>query len=86
MSEMEYEGNETIVATGHCLVLTSDGITEARNEDRVMFGFERMRETVASASIGGALQSLLTTHQAFTGSLEQEDDITLIALNRLPQQ
>ena len=67
---------------GQCLVLTSDGITEARDADRVMFGFARMRDTVASAPAGGALQTLLLAQQGFVGDIEQEDDITVIALNR----
>lgn len=83
LSGMDYEGAEAVIEEGQCLVLTSDGITEARNEDRVMFGFDRMRNTVASAPPGGALQTLLLTQQGFVGGLEQEDDITLIALNRL---
>jgi serine phosphatase RsbU (regulator of sigma subunit) len=59
------------------------GITEARNGDRVMFGFDGVRDAVASAPSGGALQTLLMSQQRFTGPIEQEDDITLIALNRL---
>ena len=81
---MQYEAAETVLGEGQCLVLTSDGITEARNPDREMFGFDRMRQTVASASLGGTLQTLLLAQQGFGGAVEQEDDITVIALNRLP--
>ena len=83
LTGMEYEGAEAVVEHGQCLVLTSDGITEAHNADRVMFGFARMRASVASAPQGGALQTLLRSQQTFAGQVEQEDDITLIALNRL---
>ena len=83
MTGMDYEEAEALVGEGQCLVLTSDGITEAHNADRVMFGFARMRDAVASAPAGGALQTLLLAEQGFVGSVEQEDDITLIALNRL---
>jgi hypothetical protein len=83
LTGMEYEAAEAVVEHGQCLVLTSDGITEAHNSDRVMFGFARMRDTVASAPQGGALQTLLRSQQSFVGEVEQEDDITLIALNRL---
>ena len=68
---------------GNVWCSTSDGITEAHNADRVMFGFARMRDSVASAPQGGALQTLLRSQQTFAGQVEQEDDITLIALNRL---
>lgn len=83
LSGMEYEGAETVLEHGQSLVLTSDGITEARNGDRVMFGFDGVRDAVASAPTGGALQTLLMSQQGFTGPIEQEDDITLISLNRL---
>jgi serine phosphatase RsbU (regulator of sigma subunit) len=82
MNGMEYESAETRLDQGHCLVLTSDGITEARNQERVMFGFDLMRETVAAAPTGATLQTLLVTQQAYTGPIEQEDDITLITLSR----
>jgi serine phosphatase RsbU (regulator of sigma subunit) len=48
-----------------------------------MFGFDRTRDIVASAPSGGGLQTLLLGQQSFVGEVEQEDDITLIALNRL---
>ena len=83
MADMEYEAAVAVIGEKQCLVLTSDGITEARDSDRVMFGFDRMRETIASAPSGGALQTLLLAQQGFTGDGEQEDDITVIALNRL---
>jgi serine phosphatase RsbU (regulator of sigma subunit) len=80
---MEYEGAEAVIEEGQSVVLTSDGITEAHNADRVMFGFDRTRDIVASAPSGGGLQTLLLGQRSFAGEVEQEDDITLIALNRL---
>jgi serine phosphatase RsbU (regulator of sigma subunit) len=83
LAGMEYEGAEVVIEEGQSAVLTSDGITEAHNADRVMFGFDRTRDIVASAPSGGGLQTLLLGQQSFVGEVEQEDDITLIALNRL---
>ena len=82
LTEMDYEVAEVVLNVGHCLVLTSDGVSEARDQNRVMFGFGRMRESVASAPAGAALQTLLSAKRGFIGDLEQEDDITVIALNR----
>jgi serine phosphatase RsbU (regulator of sigma subunit) len=84
LSGMEYEGREAVIERGESVVLTSDGITEAHNADRVMFGFDRMRDNVAAAPSDGGLQTLLLAHQSFVGEIDQEDDITLIALNRMP--
>ena len=80
---MQYEGAEAVIEEGESVVLTSDGITEAHNSDRAMFGLDRTRDIVAAAPAGGGLQSLLLGQQTFVGEVEQEDDITLIVLNRL---
>ena len=83
LTEMDYEVAEVVLDIGQSLVLTSDGISEARDANRVMFGFTRMRDSVASAPPGGGLQTLLLAQRGFIGEVEQEDDITAISLNRL---
>ena len=82
LNQMDYEVAEVVLEKGDCLVLTSDGISEARDANRVMFGFTRMRNSVASAPAGRALQTLLLAQKGFVGDLEQDDDISAIALNR----
>lgn len=76
MSEMVYDEAETSVRDGELILLSSDGITEAHNPDKEMFGFGRMKASALS------LDSLLAQHASFVAGREQEDDITLISLKR----
>jgi anti-sigma regulatory factor (Ser/Thr protein kinase) len=63
----------------------SDGLVEAHNARREMFGFSRLRELVAHAvpTAGEVVDILLEQLAQFTGpGWEQEDDITLVTLQR----
>jgi len=84
MANMTYEENETVLAAGDCVLLHSDGIVEAHSPQRDMFGFPRLKETVGDAPGGQALiDRVLAEVEAFTGpDAEQEDDITMVALQR----
>ena len=85
MSGVSYEESETELRPGDSFVLHSDGIAEARNEDGEMFGFPRMKTVLEkSHAQEGAISSLLDELRAFAGpQWEQEDDITLVVLQRL---
>ena len=71
---------------GDCALLHSDGLAEAHAPDREMFGFPRVSALVGKGPSGEALIDLcLTELGAFTGpDHEQEDDITLVSLQRSP--
>ena len=81
---MEYEEKEATLAPGEIVLLHSDGLAEAHNTDREMFGFPRVAALTGEASDGEVLiDRLLKELQEFTGpGLEQEDDITLVTLGR----
>jgi len=82
---MAYEEKEMILATGDGVLLHSDGIVEAHAPDREMYGFPRLKETVGDGPCGQALIDLvLADVDAFTGpGAEQEDDITMLTLERV---
>jgi serine phosphatase RsbU (regulator of sigma subunit)/anti-sigma regulatory factor (Ser/Thr protein kinase) len=84
MPGMSYEEKEAILAPGSSVLLYSDGLTEAHDPDREMFGTARVRERLAAGHVADELISdLLAQLDGFTGSdAEQEDDITLVALAR----
>jgi serine phosphatase RsbU (regulator of sigma subunit)/anti-sigma regulatory factor (Ser/Thr protein kinase) len=84
MPGMVYEENETTLAPGDCVLLHSDGIVEAHSPAREMFGFPRLKATVGDAPGGQALiDRVLADVEAFVGDgAEQEDDITMVALQR----
>jgi serine phosphatase RsbU (regulator of sigma subunit)/anti-sigma regulatory factor (Ser/Thr protein kinase) len=83
---MEYEEKEATLAPGEVVLLHSDGLAEAHNGEREMFGFPRVAALTGEASDGEVLiDRLLKELQEFTGpGVEQEDDITLVTLGRRP--
>jgi anti-sigma regulatory factor (Ser/Thr protein kinase) len=84
MAGMAYEEKEATLAPGDSVLLHSDGVAEAHDPERDMFGFPRLKETVADAPDGEDLISrVLSALGAFTGpDAEQEDDITMVTLLR----
>jgi len=88
MPEMRYEEKETTLEPGDSVLLHSDGIVEAHDPAREMFGFPRLKETVASAPVGRAMiDRVLGDLDAFTGpDHEQEDDITMVSLTRVREE
>ncbi len=84
MPGMEYEEKAFQFQPGDCALLHSDGLAEAHSPDREMFGFPRVAELAGRGPSGEELIDLcLTELAAFTGpEAEQEDDITLVCLER----
>jgi serine phosphatase RsbU (regulator of sigma subunit)/anti-sigma regulatory factor (Ser/Thr protein kinase) len=84
MPGMKYEEMEAVLAPGESVLLHSDGIVEAHDPDREMFGFPRLKETVADAPGGQQLiDRVLRDLARFTGvGADQEDDITMVTLER----
>jgi serine phosphatase RsbU (regulator of sigma subunit)/anti-sigma regulatory factor (Ser/Thr protein kinase) len=84
MPGMAYEEKEAMLAPGDSVLLHSDGVVEAHDSQRDMFGFPRLKETMAGAAGGQQLiDRVLSDLEAFTGpDAEQEDDITMVTLQR----
>src|SRR5215203_2643473 len=85
MPDMSYEQKEITLEPGESILLYSDGLVEAHDPRREMFGFPRMQRYVRDHPDGATLiDSLLAELERFTGEdWEQEDDITLLTLHRL---
>jgi predicted ester cyclase len=84
MPGMGYEEKERTLAPGDGMLLYSDGLVEAHDPRREMFGTLRMERFVGAHPRGATLiDSLLAELEQFTGEQwEQEDDITLLTLER----
>jgi anti-sigma regulatory factor (Ser/Thr protein kinase) len=84
MPGMHYEEKETTLELGEYVLLYSDGLVEAHNPQREMFGFPRLQELLATHADGETLKDFLLDQLAeFTGAgWEQEDDVTLVTLQR----
>jgi serine phosphatase RsbU (regulator of sigma subunit) len=82
---MRYEEKEIVLDRGDSVLFYSDGLVEAHDPQREMFGFPRLQGLVgAHRSDGPAMVNFLLSELArFTGEeWEQEDDITLVTLDR----
>ena len=86
MPGMSYEEKETVLQPGDSVLLHSDGIVEAHDPSGEMFSFPRLKQCVADYPGGAELIDLvLSDLQAHTGpDAEQEDDITMVVLQRSP--
>jgi serine phosphatase RsbU (regulator of sigma subunit) len=84
MPGMGYEEKETILEAGESALFYSDGLVEAHDPKGEMFGFPRLRALVAEHAEERSLrESLLEELHSFVGEgWEQEDDITLLTLER----
>jgi serine phosphatase RsbU (regulator of sigma subunit) len=86
MPEMSYEEKETSLGEGDRVLFYSDGLVEAHDPKREMFGFPRLRRLVAELDADeerSLVDLLMEELYSFVGeSWEQEDDITLLTLQR----
>jgi predicted ester cyclase len=84
MQEMSYEEKEIVLERGESILFYSDGLVEAHDPQREMFGIPRLRALVAEhAEKESLVDTLLKELYSFTGEdWEQEDDITLVTLGR----
>jgi len=85
MPEMEYEEKEVTLERGESVLFYSDGLVEAHDSHHEMFGFPKLQGLVGTHRSGGSslIDFLLSELTHFAGEdWEQEDDITLVTLER----
>ena len=85
MPGMHYEEFDVTLAANESVLFYSDGLVEAHNQQREMFGFPRLMEMLSKHPGDTTLiDSLLNELTTFTGaSWEQEDDVTLVRVQRV---
>src|SRR5215203_3883052 len=84
MPGMSYEEKEAVLEAGDSILFYTDGLVEAHDPKREMFGIPRLQGFIG-AHPGGApmIDFLLEELARFVGGgWEQEDDITLVTLQR----
>jgi ketosteroid isomerase-like protein len=86
MPGMHYEEKEIVLQEGDSALLYTDGLVEAHDPQREMFGFPRLQALIAEHAEETSLgEYLLKELYSFVGEgWEQEDDITLLTLRRSP--
>ncbi len=84
MPGMSYEEKEIVLHKGDSALLYTDGLVEAHDPQREMFGFPRLQALVSEHGEEESLEeALLEELYSFVGEgWEQEDDITLVTLRR----
>jgi len=84
MPGSRYEEYNVTLAPGDSVLFYSDGLVEAHNTKREMFGFPRLMELMREQPGNGSLINCLLSELAtFTGvAWEQEDDVTMVTLHR----
>ena len=89
MPRMSYEEKESVLAPGERVLFYTDGLIEAHNSQGEMFGAPRLRSLLSERPEAGRSLSatLMEELKRFTGEgREQEDDITLLTLERSATQ
>jgi len=83
MDGMKFSQGEITLRRGDELFLYTDGVTEAMNNEKALFGTARLMEAVR-ANAGGSLKAFAVSIKReidrFAEGAEQADDITMLAL------
>ena len=77
---LNFEISKINLKSGDALFLYTDGVTEARNEQKKLFGEKRLLDTFSSSN-GDAEQDIKNVRDAvknFAGDARQSDDITML--------
>jgi len=84
MPGTRYDDHEVTLAPGDSVLFYSDGLVEAHNRQREMFGLPRLKTLLEEDADGVSfIDFLLSELKGFTGEgWEQEDDVTLVGLHR----
>jgi phosphoserine phosphatase RsbU/P len=81
----KYETGRTVLGVGDILVIYTDGVTEARDEDGKEFGEDRLLSLVSESSEERAaltLAAIMRKLDEFVGGAPQHDDITCFVVRR----
>ena len=79
----KYKGQQLTLSSGRSILLYTDGLTEAENQDHDQFGEGRILEVLQQAGTGdpeAMVQALEDAVHGFVGPAEQSDDLTMLAI------
>ena len=83
LEDAAYEDTRLQLQSGDIVVLYTDGIVEAMNEQKELYGFERLLEVIENSQAQSAeslLHEIKGKVNEFAGSTPQHDDITIIVV------
>ncbi len=88
LEEAEYTAEDAVLQPGDKLVIYSDGMSEAQNEEGRFFGAAQIWRLVSRNAARGAQEIHALLREAvdeFTGGAVASDDITLVVLEYAPE-
>jgi sigma-B regulation protein RsbU (phosphoserine phosphatase) len=80
-----YQSRTFRLDKGDILVVYSDGLTDAQNQQEEMFGEERLLEIIQQEAPSGSYaleQKFLKAIEEFTQGMPQTDDITFVVVEK----
>ena len=83
MMDTVYKNDRMVLNPGDLLLLYTDGVNEAMNEERIIYSDERLIGTVADRKSDSAEQLVslvMESVKRYSGEQPQSDDITILAL------
>ena len=83
LNDSEYEDTQLALETGDKVILYTDGIVEAMNEQEEIYGFDRLLDVVKNSQTKTAeslLEEIKDQVNEFAGAAAQHDDITIIVV------
>lgn len=86
MPGFEYQSESTVLAPGEAVFMYTDGVTEAENSTKQLFGDAATLATLAQArkrnclTVKEYIDFVYNALQAYSQGVEQSDDITMLAL------
>jgi sigma-B regulation protein RsbU (phosphoserine phosphatase) len=86
LDDTVYEAGEFTLQRGDCVVLYTDGVTEARDDDRNFYTQPRLMEFLTgheTDDAGTIVAEIFSAVEKFSGRTQQLDDITVVALKYL---
>ena len=80
-----YTSKSTVINPGDRLVLYTDGVTEAMNENEEEYGEERLEQLIIenkNQTTEKIAELIIESVNHYAGALPQSDDITLVVIKR----
>jgi serine phosphatase RsbU (regulator of sigma subunit) len=86
VEDFPFEQRPLELQPGDSILLYTDGVPDASNEDQEQFGMERLRRVIleqGTAPVADMVSSLEYAIAELTGGATQFDDIAILAMKRL---
>jgi sigma-B regulation protein RsbU (phosphoserine phosphatase) len=87
--DYDYQMQNATMLPGSTLFLYTDGLTEARNAGRRLFGHKRLTELMAHCAEKNPkeiVSTVIAEVEQFAGPTEQSDDLTLLVIRYTPTE